>query len=38
MNFKQWLISEELETIDTHMSVPEELEEIAHIMKAHGKT
>jgi len=38
MNFKSWLLSEELETIDTHMSVPEELEEIAHIMKAHGKT
>ena len=38
MNFKKWLLSEELETIDTHMSVPEELEEIARIMNAHGKT
>ena len=38
MNFKEWLLTEELETLDTHMSVPEELEEIAHIMKAHGKT
>ena len=38
MKFKQWLFSEELETIDTHMSIPEELEEIAHIMNAHGKT
>ena len=38
MKFKEWLLTEELETLDTHMSVPEELEEIAHIMKAHGKT
>lgn len=38
MNFKKWLLSEELHTIDTHMSVPEELEKIAQIMQSHKKT
>ena len=38
MNFKKWLLSEELHTIDTHMSVPEELENIAQIMQSHKKT
>jgi len=38
MNFKQWLIREELETLDTHMPVPEELEAIVRIMHSHGKT
>ena len=37
MNFKEWLVHEELHTIDAHMSVPEELEEITKIMKHHGK-
>ena len=36
-SFKKWLLSEELQTLDTHMSVPEELEEITKIMKSHGK-
>lgn len=37
MNFKEWLLSEELHTLDTQMSVPEELEAIANIMKSHNK-
>ena len=37
MNFKKWLLSEELHTLDAHMGVPEELEEIARIMKANNK-
>ena len=38
MQFKQWLLNEELETLDTHMQVPKELENIIHIMNTHGKT
>lgn len=37
MNFKEWLLTEELHTLDTHMSVPEELEEITRIMKSNNK-
>lgn len=38
MNFKLWLINEELETLDTEMSVPDEVKAIVRIMNAHGKT
>ncbi len=37
MKFKEWLINEELETLDTEMPVPDELEAIVRIMNAHGK-
>lgn len=36
--FMQWLVSEELHTMDAEMGVPRELEEIARIMRARGKT
>ena len=38
MKFKNWLLNEELETLDTHMPVPDELEAVVRIMNTHGKT
>lgn len=37
MNFKQWFLSEELHTLDMQISMPDELEEIAKIMKDNNK-
>lgn len=37
MKFKKWLLNEELETLDTHMPVPDELEAVVRIMNTHGK-